>query len=101
MPNLSSTAINFNATGDTTLVTGVAGQIISVFQLFLVVSATTALTFKDGTTALTGAMSMSANGSIFLHYDTTPWFFAGAGNNFVLNQFASAQISGRIYYVQR
>ena len=101
MPNLSLAAINFASTGDNTLVAGVAGKIISVFKIFFVVSAATNLVFKDGTTALTGAMSMSANGSLTFAYDSTPWFFASPGNNFVLNQSGLAQISGDIYYIQR
>jgi hypothetical protein len=46
-------------------------------------------------------MSMTANGALSFAYDTTPWFVASFGNNFVLNQSASAQISGAIYFIQR
>ncbi len=94
-------AINFASTGDNTLVTGVAGKIITVLRLFLVVSIATNLIFKDGTTALTRAMSMSANGSLTFPYDATPYFFTSPGNNFILNQSTTAQISGEIYYFQR
>lgn len=102
--NLSSTAINFNTAGDQTLVAGIAGQIITVYQIFFVVSAAATLTFRDGTggTALTGAMSFTANGSLTFPFDTQPWFFASPGNNFVLTQTTTtAQVSGRIYYIQR
>jgi hypothetical protein len=104
MPNLSLAAINFATTGDHTLVAGVAGQIITVFKIFLVVSIAATLTFKDGTggTALTGAMSLAANESLTFPFDTTPWFFASPGNNFVLTQTTTlAQVSGTIYYIQR
>jgi hypothetical protein len=102
--NLSSTAINFNTAGDQTLVAGVAGQIITVYKVFFVVSAAATLTFKDGTagTALTGAMSFTANGSLTFAFDNQPWFFASPGNAFVLTQTTTtAQVSGRIYFVQR
>jgi hypothetical protein len=99
---LSVAAINFNTAADQTLVAGVAGQIITVFKIFLVSSIAATLTFKDGTTALTGAMSIAANGSLTFPFDTTPWFFASPGNNFVLTQTTTlSQISGRIYYSQR
>jgi hypothetical protein len=94
--------INFNTAGDQTLVAGVAGQIIQVFKIFFVVSAAATLTFKDGGSALTGAMSFTANGSLTFAFDTTPWFFASPGNSFVLTQTTTtAQVSGRIYYSQR
>ena len=101
---LSSAAINFATAGDQTLVTGVAGQIVTVYKLFLVSSLAATLTFKDGTggTALTGPMSIAANGSLTFPFDTTAWFFASPGNNFVLTQTTTtSQISGRIYYSQR
>ena len=101
MPNLAALPISFSGTGDNTLVTGVAGKMISVYKLFLVVSTATNLTFKDGTTAQTGALTMLAGGSIFFPYDTTTWFFASQGNNFVLNQSGTAQVNGAIYYIQR
>ena len=101
MPNFSTAAITFNTTGDNTLVAGATGKIIQVFKLFVVVSAITNLTFKDGTTAQSGALPMLANGSAFFAFDTTPWFFASPGNNFVLNQSGTAQVSGTIYYIQR
>ena len=99
---LSGAAINFVASGDNTLVAGVAGQIITVYQIFFVVSAAATLTFKDGATALTGAMSFTANGSLTFAFDTSPWFSTSPGNSFVLTQTTTtAQVSGRIYYSQR
>jgi hypothetical protein len=40
--------------GDNTLVSGVAGQTVLVYQMFLVVDANTTLIFKDGSTVLDG-----------------------------------------------
>ena len=98
---LREAAINASATGDNTLVAGVASQVIRAFKLFLVVSAATNLTFKDGGSALTGAIAMTANGSITLDLDPRyPWFTTSAGNSLVLGQSGSAQISGRVYYEQ-
>lgn len=101
---LSAASINFATTGDNTLVAGVAGQIITVYKIFLVVTTTAvALTFKDGTagTALTGAITPTPGTPLIFQFETTPWFFASPGNNFVLNQSGTSQVSGRIYYSQR
>ncbi len=85
---------------DTTLVTGVAGKRTRVWQMFFVQSLDSNVTFKSGSTALTGALSLTAFGTLMLPFSTHPWFTTGLGEDFVLNQSASAQISGRIYYSQ-
>lgn len=90
--------IDCSANGDNTLIALVASKKIKVHRLFLVVSAATNITFKDGTTALTGAMAMSANGGFTLDMQGDPWFTGTAGTDFILNQSGSAQISGRVYY---
>ena len=96
---LIEAAINFSGTGDNELVSAVIGQRIRVHKLFLVVSADTNLTFKDGGSALTGAIGMKANGSVTLDIDTRyPWFTTTAGSAFVLSQSGTAQVSGRVYY---
>jgi hypothetical protein len=91
-------AIDFSANGDNTLIALVAAKKIKVHRLFLVVSTATNLTFKDGATALTGAMFMSANGGFTLDMQGDPWFTTTAGAAFVLGQSGTAQISGRLYY---
>lgn len=98
--NLSSETVNFTTTGSVTVVPGIASQLIRIFRMFLVVSAATNLTFEDSSTALTGAMNMTANGAIILDFDGEPWFVTSSGNGFVINQSGSAQISGRIYFTQ-
>lgn len=94
----SEAAIDCSSSGDNTLVALVASKKIKVHRLFLVVSTATNLTFKDGSTSLTGAMAMSANGGFTLDMQGDPWFTTTAGAAFILNQSGSAQISGRIYY---
>lgn len=106
MPWPAEASISFTTTGDNQLVAGVVGQIIRVFQLFLVVSADTVLTFQDGATPLTGPMPMKAGGSIVLDFvrgsreADQPWFTTSPGNQFILNQSGTAQVSGRLYYTQ-
>lgn len=101
-PNVSSVKIDFTGTGDNTLVAAVGGKKVYVYQLFLVQSAGSNLTFKDGAgTALTGTMSMLASGSITLFANGQPYFTTSTGNAFVLNQSGTAQVSGRLYYIQQ
>lgn len=94
-------AITFSNTGDNTVIAGVSGQTIRVWRLFFVVNAATNVTIKDGaSTSLTGAMAMAANGGFTLDLQGDPWFVTSSGNNFVVNQSGTAQISGTIYYTQ-
>ena len=103
MSNIGQTKtapISFSSSGDNTVVTGVAGKIITVVRLYLVVGGATAITFKDGpNTLLSGAMSLTANGSIvFDSYQNLPWF--ATSGNFVINNSNAVQVSGEVYYVQ-
>jgi len=77
---------------------GTVGSIIKVYKLFLVCTATTNLKFQDGSTDLTGAMALAANGAITLDLDGQPWFSCGVGNNFSINNSAATQVSGAVYY---
>jgi hypothetical protein len=97
---LAEAPINFSSTGDNTIVSAVVGQGIYVFKYFLVVSTATNLIFKDGTTALTGAIDLTANGTMTFDFDTRPWYSTTQGNAFVINQSGTAQIGGRVYYLR-
>ena len=97
---LTSAKIDTTSTGDNTLVAQVGGQTTKMYRLFLTVSAATNLQFKDGATALTGAMTLQAGGSLTFDFDGEPWFTGSTNTNFILNQSGTAQISGRIYYIQ-
>ena len=91
---------NAAAAGDTVAVAGAAGQVIRVYRLFLVAAAATSITFKDGATALTGAMSLAANEAMILDFDGEPWFTCSNAANFVVNSANAVQVSGRVYYTQ-
>lgn len=92
--------INFSASGDTALVAAVAAQTTKIYRLFLVVAGATTLTFKDGSSALTGAMTMTSGGSLTLDFDGNPWFTGSANTAFNLNSGNAVQVSGRLYYIQ-
>ncbi len=101
-PSLSWTPINANsgAGADNTIVAGVAGKSILVWKIMLVLGATaSAITVKDGAaTALTGPLSLVANGSMTLPFDAAPWFKTSPGNAFILNSGAAVQLSGLVGY---
>lgn len=99
--DLTGAAINASSTGDNTIVAAVATKCTLVFKIFFVSSAATTVTFKDGSTALTGAITLTAGGSFVLDLDSEPWFIATAGNAFIISQSGTAQLSGRAYYKQR
>lgn len=96
-----SAPINAALTGDNTLIAAVVGKTIHVVDMFLVVAGTTNLTFKDGASALTGAIPMVANGSLILHENPNSEWFAttNPANSFVMNSSGTTiQVSGIIHY---
>lgn len=98
LPILNRAAVDFSAGGDNTIIAAVAGKRILVHRLILVVSAATSIIVKRGATALTGAMSMSANGALSLDTTGEPWFTTDINENFVINLSAGVQVGGSIYY---
>jgi len=92
--------ITISTSGDTTLVAGVAGKTIKAYRLVLVFGGTTAITIKDGSTALTGAMPFNAGGSLVLDVGSSPWWTTSSGNGLVLNSSAAVSVAGFLQYVQ-
>lgn len=99
--NFTTAVINFSGSGDNDLVSAVANQTVRCFRLFIVVGGITNLTFKNGTTALTGPLPMAANGGITLDLiSPEPWFTASAGNALKLNSSNAVQVSGELWFQQ-
>ena len=96
---LANATLSFSTGGTTTVIPAVGGEIIQVYRLYFTVLATTTITFQDGTTALSGALSFAPLGSLVFDLDTRPWFQTGPGNPFVINLSTTSQISGEIFYV--
>ena len=99
-PTLSQVPVSVSAAGDNTLVAGVVGKVTTIYRLALTFTGATTATFKDGSTALTGPLTLFAGGSITLDYETVPWFTLGPGDNFVLNLSLASSVSGIVYYTQ-
>ena|SRR2546422_9072665 len=97
---ITPVSVSFAGAGDNTIITGVAGQTIRIMRMLLAITAATNLTFKDGATALTGAMPFAATGGLILDDSGEPWYIIGDGNNFVINSSVGTQISGTVWFTQ-
>ncbi len=97
---LTEVIINQSASGDTTLVSATSSLVTRLYSVFLVVAGITNLTFKDGSTALTGAMPFVANQGMALDLRAEPWFTGTANTAFILNSSQAVQVSGRMYYLK-
>lgn len=93
-------AINLSASGDTVVIAAVAGQRVHVLRWLVIVGGSTSLTFKDGTTALTGPMPLVANQPLSGAEGDLSHFVTTAGNGLTLNSSSAVQVSGYLLYVQ-
>lgn len=94
-------AITGTGTGDNTIIAAVTGRSIYVWKIFFTCAGAVNVTFKDGTTALSGAIILTANGSsMSLSYDGAPWFSTTNGNAFVINSSGAVALSGIVHYTE-
>ena len=95
---LQSVIVSSSAGGNIPAPAGQNGVIIRIYRVMLVLGGTTNITFQDGSTALSGAMPMLANGSFFLPMDGYPHFTTLAGNAFNINSSTAVQVSGTVWF---
>ena len=94
-----SIAIAFSSSGDNTVVAGLTANPIRVYGLVATVNGATNITFKDGSTALSGALILTGNGSSFtLPLTDEPYFTTTIGNAFVMNSSSAVAVSGICWY---
>lgn len=94
-----SAAINFNSSGDNTIVSAPASGPINVYGIVFTVNGATNITFKDAATALSGAFVLTGNGSSFtLPMSDEPWFQVQPGDNFVMNSSNAVTVGGTLWY---
>jgi hypothetical protein len=93
--------INTSSTGDTTIVAAVASKVIRVLSYVIVADAAVAAKFTSGAggTALTGAMSLSANGGVAAPFNPVGHFQTGSNTALVLNLAATVGARGHLTYV--
>lgn len=104
MPGYLNASFSSAAGGDVTAIAAVAGTPIKVWRIVLLnaVATAQALIFKDGATALTGAMALPSSIGGGLNLDAganpNPLFTVTAGNAFVVNESAATSVTGYIQY---
>ncbi len=97
---LTSASVSFSASGDNTIVSAVAAQVIKVYRIMFTVTGAVNITFKNGSTALSGAMPFAANGGIVLDFSGEPWWTCSTNTAFIINLSTGTQVSGQIWYIQ-
>lgn len=94
--------ISATASGDNAIVAASVGNKIKVLQYTLVADSAVVATFRNGTTPITGAMSLAANGGV-----SSPFVAAGQGHLFEtsvntalnLNLGSAVGVRGHIAYI--
>jgi hypothetical protein len=92
---LNSAIINCSSDGSNTIIAGTAAP-IRIYRLLLVPASAVVVTFQDGDTALTGALSLAGNTPLYLPFDSEPHFVCQGA--FVLNLGSGVQCSGAVWY---
>jgi hypothetical protein len=96
LDDLSSTAISFATSGAQVILTPSAGYVVRVYRLLLVSAGAVAVTIQDGSTALTGPMSLATGVPLLIDFTSKPIFrFA---TSFTINSGAAVQVSGFAHY---
>ena len=89
--------IDINTLGDNTIIPASTGA-INIIHIWLIVANAVGVTFKDGTTAITGKMSLATNGGFAVNANREFPIILSAGNAFVINLDGNVQVSGMVMY---
>lgn len=94
--------IDHATSGDNTVVAAVASKKIRVLSAFLIAAAAVTARFESGAggTALTGQVSLAANGGFVLPHNPAGWFETAAGEMLNLELSAALSVDGAITYVE-
>ena len=93
-------AINFSSVGDSTVIGGTPGKKILLYSIWLTIGSETNITFKDGSTNISGPMDFAGASEprgIVVPLLALP-IQLGEGNSFVINSSSAAQVSGTAVY---
>ena len=101
--SLTTVAINTAASGDTTLVTAATTlQAIYVATYSLIADGAVVVTWKSGSTAISGPMSYVANSGLSANSSGPSYVLNTAqGQNLIINLSAAIQVSGHLTYFTR
>ena len=92
--------LNNAAGGDIPLVAAVGGKSVKLYRLLLFATNPTLITFKDGSTPLSGPIQLLESGSIVLDFSGDPWYQSSVGATLNINSSVATQISGTAWYEQ-
>lgn len=94
-------AISGATSGDNTLLAAKTGSKIRVISLFLIAAGAVTVRFESGAggTALTGIMSVAANGGMVLPYNEFGWFETAVTTLLNMELGGAVQVSGGFAYV--
>lgn len=95
--NFKVAAIDAASSGANTLIAGAAGKTIRVYRIVFSLASGTII-FKDGSTALSGAMTLTS--LVLESQNDEPLFVTTAGSHFVATLSGANQLSGTIWYTQ-
>lgn len=95
---LTKQKIDIAASGS--VISNATGPALRVYQLVLSVATTVTVTFKSGSTALTGAMTINAGVPLVLPFSELGWLDVNATEDLVLTLGSSVQVSGTLIYSQ-
>jgi len=104
MPGNLNVAFSSAAGGDVAAIAAVTGAPLKIWRILLTnaVATAQALIFKDGATALTGAIALPSSIGGLLSLDagasSEPLFTITAGNAFNINEAAATSVTGYIQY---
>lgn len=93
---LTFVSISTAASGQTALVSAVTGQKIKVVSYTVVASAAVTVQFQSGSTALTGAMALAANGGVSASGNHL--FETAVNTALNINLGSAVQVSGHLAY---
>ena len=100
--DLKYAAISAGSSGNNTAVAAVTGRKIRVMQVFLLAAGAVDVRFEDGAggTALTGIMSLAANGGFVMPFSPIGWFETTAATLLNIELGGAVQVSGCIAYAE-
>ena len=90
--------INATGAGEKTIIAAAAGKTYRILAIFFYLAAAEAITIKSGSTALTGAMTISSFERDFT--TAQPWFICADNEAFIISLATGGQTSGRVYYLE-
>lgn len=95
---VQSVSISTAASGQTALVSAVAGKQIVVVGFAVVASGAVTVQFQSASSALTGAMAFAANGGLSIAPGPTPLFTTAVNTTLNINLGGAVQVSGFLTY---